>query len=118
VAQVIRLVFFPNFILTSTEFFYMAVNAINSRVTFQGMVGLNFYNYRHDSVGSQSKAVPKEWQISECLLVGKMFEAVLRIRIPGSGTFLTPGSGIGFFQIPDSTIISESLKPIFSWVKK
>jgi hypothetical protein len=30
----------------------------------------------------------------------------------GSGTFLTPGSGI-----PDPTIISESLKPIFSWVK-
>jgi hypothetical protein len=37
---------------------------------------------------------------------------------PGSGTFLTPGSGIGFFRIPDLTIISESLKPIFSWVKK
>jgi hypothetical protein len=37
---------------------------------------------------------------------------------PGSGTFLTPGSGIGFFRIPDPTIIFESLKPIFSWVKK
>jgi hypothetical protein len=37
---------------------------------------------------------------------------------PGSGTFLTPGSGIGFFRIPDPTIISESLKPMFSWVKK
>jgi hypothetical protein len=31
---------------------------------------------------------------------------------------LDPGSGIGFFRIPDPTIISESLKPIFSWVKK
>jgi hypothetical protein len=32
-----------------------------------------------------------------------MVEAVLRIRIldPGSGAFLTPGSGIGFFRIPD-----------------
>jgi hypothetical protein len=31
------------------------------------------------------------------------FTAVLRIRIrdPGSGAFLTPGSGIGFFRIPD-----------------
>jgi hypothetical protein len=44
---------------------------------------------------------------------------------PGSGTFLTPGSEIRnrFFpdpgsRIPDPTIISESLKPIFSWVKK
>jgi hypothetical protein len=27
------------------------------------------------------------------------------------------GSGIGFFRIPDPTVISESLKPIFSWVK-
>jgi hypothetical protein len=37
---------------------------------------------------------------------------------PGSGTFLTPGSGIRNRFIPDPTIISESLKPIFSWVKK
>jgi hypothetical protein len=39
---------------------------------------------------------------------------------PGSGTFLPPGSGIrdlesgiGFFWIPDPTIISESLKHFF-----
>jgi hypothetical protein len=32
---------------------------------------------------------------------------------PGSGTFLPPGSGIGFFRIPDPTIISESLKHFF-----
>jgi hypothetical protein len=31
---------------------------------------------------------------------------------------LDPGSGIGFFRIPDPTIISESLKPMSSWVKK
>jgi hypothetical protein len=33
-------------------------------------------------------------------------QAVLRIRDPGSGAFLTPGSGIGYFRIPDR-------KPIF-----
>ncbi len=31
----------------------------------------------------------------------------------GSGTFLPPGSGIGFFRIPDPTITSESLKHFF-----
>jgi hypothetical protein len=50
------------------------------------------------------------------------WNTVLRIRIrdPGSGTFLTPGSGIRnrIFRIPGPTIIFESLKPIFSWLKK
>ncbi len=32
---------------------------------------------------------------------------------PGSGIFLPPGSGIGFFRIPDPTITSASLKHFF-----
>jgi hypothetical protein len=32
---------------------------------------------------------------------------------PGSGAFLTPGSGIGFFRIPDQTHIFESLVTIY-----
>jgi hypothetical protein len=35
---------------------------------------------------------------------------------PGSGAFLTPGSGIGFFRIPDQTHIFESLVTIY-WVE-
>jgi hypothetical protein len=39
---------------------------------------------------------------------------------PGSGAFFSPGSGIGFYRIPDlgsPTHISESLGTIF-WVKE
>ncbi len=36
---------------------------------------------------------------------------------PGSGAFLTPGPGIGFFRIPDQTHIFESLVTIY-WVEK
>jgi hypothetical protein len=49
-------------------------------------------------------------------------KAVLQIRIHDPVPFCPwsrdPVSGIGFSRIPDPTIISESLKPIFSWVKK
>jgi hypothetical protein len=40
---------------------------------------------------------------------------VLRIRIRDPVPFCPPdpGSGIGFFRIPDPTIISESLKHFF-----
>ena len=44
---------------------------------------------------------------------------VLRIRIRDPVPFgpLDPGSGIGFFRIPDPTITSESLKTIFLGIK-
>ncbi len=41
------------------------------------------------------------------------FRSVLRIRDPVPFCPPDPGSGIGFFRIPDPTITSESLKNFF-----
>ncbi len=49
---------------------------------------------------SSSEYVGTRFQI---ITVSKCFDSVTD---PGSGAFLTPGSGIGFFRIPD-------LNPIF-----
>jgi hypothetical protein len=39
------------------------------------------------------------------------------VAVPGSGVFLTPGSGIGFPRIPKPYGIFESIKTIFSFIK-
>ncbi len=107
-------IFYSSFVYDSTQELLHPIKEPG----YDNVHNANDNQSKHTDTKLQTKYSEMELTKNKIHRLGYRF-SIVADPDPGSGAFLTPGSGIGLFQVPDlgsQTLIFESVVTIY-WVK-